>query len=145
MISAGNPRGALDDGVWHGVSNSCAPSILLVDDEEDILPEYQEFLEFEGFPALICADPRQAFRTVVDQREIALVVTDLRMASLDGATLIRKLRETLPEDRRIAFIILTGDASAQRDAQTLGVPILTKPVDPAAFVAAIKTALAATE
>ena len=117
------------------------PTILLVDDEEDILPEYQEFLEFEGFVALIATDSREAVRMVLEREDIGLVATDLRMAGLDGAELIRSLRAALPPERRVAFLILTGDASPRPDVQTLEVPILVKPVDPDAFVAAIRDAL----
>lgn len=92
---------------------SIAPQILLVDDEEDILPEYQEFLDLQGFPAGICSDPELAFTMVVNQPEIALVITDLRMAVLDGASLIRRLSASLPPERRLEFIILTGDATSQ--------------------------------
>ncbi len=124
------------------VSNSGPQTILLVDDEDDILPEYQEFLELEGFTAAISNDPEKAFLTVLQQSDIGLVITDLRMARLDGATLIRKLRAALPDDRKVGFIILTGDASAEFDPHSLGVPILIKPVDPDALVGAIRTALA---
>lgn len=124
------------------VSESGPQTILLVDDEDDILPEYQEFLELEGFTAIISNDPEQAFLTVLRQPDIGVVITDLRMARLDGATLIRKLRAALPDDRKVGFIILTGDASTEFDPQSLGVPILIKPVDPDALVGAIMTALA---
>jgi CheY-like chemotaxis protein len=115
------------------------PRILLVDDEEDMLPEYQELLEIEGLPAITCSDPALAFDMVIRRPEIALMVTDLRMAPLDGATLIRRLRKALPATRAIRFIILTGDLAEKID---LNVPVMFKPVDTDAFVAAIRDALA---
>lgn len=135
----------MHENIGLGASNSDTKSILLVDDEEAILPEYQEFLELEGYTALISTDPEQAFRSVMERPDIGLVITDLRMAKLDGATLIRKIRAALPIDRKVEFIILTGDASAQPDVESLGVPILIKPADTDELIAAIKIALAATK
>ena len=117
---------------------SNSPRILLVDDEEEMLPEYQELLELEGLPALTCSNPEQAFDMVINQPQIALVVTDLRMASLDGAGLIRKLRNALPVERSISFIIVTGDLMRRTD---LDVPVMIKPIDTDAFVALIRDVL----
>lgn len=119
------------------------PCILLVDDEEDILPEYQDFLQLEGLASLICADPEQAVEMVLAKASIKLVVTDLRMAKLDGASLIRMLRSTLPAGRRVDFIILTGDATSTVHKDIGDVPVFIKPADTDGLVAAIRSALAA--
>ena len=113
---------------------------ILVDDEEDILPEYQEMLELEGYGALVSADPEQAFRIVCERPEIQLVITDLRMARLDGAGLIRKLHTALP-DRKLRFIVITGDATVHHDPAEVGGPVLIKPVDRQRLIAAVSEAL----
>lgn len=113
---------------------------ILVDDEEDILPEYQEMLELAGYGALISSDPEQAFRTVCERPEIRLVITDLRMARLDGAGLIRKLRDALP-DRKLHFIVITGDATVHHDPAEVGGSVLLKPVDRTRLIAAVAQAL----
>lgn len=114
---------------------------ILVDDEEDVLPEYQELLELEGFETLVSSDPEEAFTTVCARSDIELVITDLQMVRLDGASLIRRLREALPE-RRLRFIVITGDATTQHDPDVVGGPVLLKPVDCGALVAAVEAALA---
>lgn len=117
------------------------PSAILVDDEEDILPEYQELLELEGYDALVSSDPEQAFHLVRSTPGIRLVITDLRMARLDGAGLIRKLREALPE-RDLRFIVITGDATVEHDPAEIGGPVLLKPVDRRQLIEAVAEALA---
>lgn len=121
------------------------PRILLVDDEEDILPEYQDFLEIQGLESTTCADPQKAVEMVLAQPDLRVVVTDLRMAQLDGASLIRALRSTLPVARRMDFIILTGDATLQISDDIADVPVFIKPADTDALVAAIRSALASTQ
>lgn len=122
-----------------------ATQILLVDDEEDILPEYQDFLELEGLESAICADPRQAFEMVLAQPELRVVITDFRMAHLDGASLIRALRSALPAIRHVNFIILTGDAALQLSDDIADVPVFIKPADTDALIAAIRSALASNQ
>lgn len=122
-----------------------ATQILLVDDEEDILPEYQDFLELEGLASAICAEPQKAVEMVLTQPNLRVVVTDLRMAQLDGASLIRALRSALPAARHVDFIILTGDAALQTSDDIADVPVFIKPADTDALVAAIRSALAANQ
>ena len=117
------------------------PLILLIDDEQDVLPEYQEFLEFAGFKAFTSADPVEAYERVLNTPEIGLVITDLRMAQIDGASMIRNLRAALPAERHVAFIILTGDASTQPGSDIADVPVFLKPADTDALIAAIRVAL----
>jgi len=116
------------------------PSAILVDDEEDILPEYQEMLELEGFDALVSSDPERAFHLVCATPSIKLVITDLRMARLDGAGLISKLREALPE-RNLRFIVITGDATVEHDPAEIGGSVLLKPVDRRQLIRAVSEAL----
>lgn len=120
---------------------SAGPPILLVDDEEEILPEYQDFLELEGFSSAICSDPLQAFEMVMDRPNIDLVITDLRMAKLDGASLIKRLRDALPPERHVDYIILTGDALSQVSDDIAHIPVFIKPADTDALIASIKSAL----
>lgn len=126
------------------VLEGAGPLILLVDDEEDILPEYQELFELEGLECAICTDPQKAVQMVMDQPRIAFVVTDLRMAGLDGAALIRRLRSELPANRHVDFIILTGDTSPLMGEDIAHIPVFTKPADTDAIIASIKDSLACT-
>lgn len=130
--SAGNP-----------VPDRGSATIMLVDDEPDILPEYQEFLELAGFTALTERDPERALHTVVERDDIGVVVTDLKMAKLDGASLIRSLKDLVPASRRIQFIVLTGDATLLSQSWGCDAPVLLKPVDFDALIAAIDSALLA--
>lgn len=116
-------------------------STILVDDEEDILPEYQEMLELAGFDSMATSSPEEAFQIVCSNPEIKLVVTDLRMARLDGASLIRQLKDALPE-RKLRFIVITGDATTVHDPALVGGPVLLKPVDRNCLIQSVSKALA---
>jgi DNA-binding response OmpR family regulator len=120
--------------------HSCS-SILLIDDEHEILPEYQEFFELAGFRTLTCADPVQGMAMVLETPDIAVVITDLRMAHLDGISMIKDLRASLPAGRVVHFMILTGDASSELCGDLADIPIFLKPADTDALVAAIRAVL----
>jgi len=124
------------------LSSTAASYVLLVDDEHDILPEYQEFFEDLGFATLTCSRPEQALALILDRADIAVVITDLRMANLDGVSLIRQARAALPADRSVAFMILTGDVSTQLEADIADIPIFVKPAETDQLVSPIETALA---
>ncbi len=112
--------------------------VLVVDDEIDILPEYQEFFESAGFTTYTCVCPLEAIKLVLHTPGVNVVITDLRMGKLDGASMIRELRATLPPERRVDFLILTGDATAQPVDDIADVPVFLKPADTDALVAAIR-------
>lgn len=113
---------------------------ILVDDEEEILPEYQEMLELEGIGSFVSSNPEEAFQIVLTNPEIVLVVTDLRMARLDGAGLISRLCAALPH-RGLRFIVITGDATTVQSPELVTGPVLLKPVDRRLLVEAVSTAL----
>lgn len=117
--------------------------VLLIDDEPDILPEYEEFLELHGFKVLTQANPEEALRMVKERAEIGVVVTDLKMAKLNGVSLIDNLRACLPQSRRVQFIILTGDPSLLARSEVSDAPVLLKPVDVDALIGTIDSALMA--
>jgi len=117
------------------------PEILVVDDEEELLDDTLEFLELQGFRAVACSDPHQAFQTVLDEPEIRLMITDLKMAKLDGLSLIRQTRAVLGAQRTVQFIILTG--AAEPDLAEFGesVRLLRKPADTETLIRFINKAL----
>lgn len=116
-------------------------SILLIDDESEILPEYQEFFELAGFRTFTCADPVQGMAMVLETPDIAVVITDLRMAHLDGISMIKNLRASLPAGRDVHFMILTGDASSELCDDLADIPVFLKPADTDALIAAIRAVL----
>lgn len=119
-----------------------AASIMLVDDETDILPEYQELMEAFGYSALTESDPEAALSTIVRTPEIKVLVTDLKMAKMDGIGLIDAVRSNVAPDRNIQFIVVSGDAARRSLLDDPDIPVLLKPLDLDAFLSAIRKAMA---
>lgn len=86
------------------VKMSSKLSVLVVDDDQDILEYLQDFLSAEGFEVTTLADPTQAVERIRDE-VFHLVVLDLMMPKVSGIDLLEQIRGV---DDDIAVIILTG-------------------------------------
>ena len=84
-------------------------SVLVVDDDPDILEYLQDFLSAEGFEVTTLADPTVAVERIRDE-VFHLVVLDLMMPKVSGMDLLQQIRAV---DDDIAVIILTGYPSLE--------------------------------
>jgi CheY-like chemotaxis protein len=106
------------------------PTVLVVDDEPDIVEELADDLRLEGYPVETASDGAEALARIAANPEIALLVADIRMPVMDGVTLIKKLREE-HGDRPIQVIFLTGHAGLDEAVEAIRLEafeFLTKPV-----------------
>ncbi|GAB4368916.1 MAG: hypothetical protein Kow0042_10360 [Calditrichia bacterium] len=102
--------------------------ILVVDDDSSSRLFLQKVLEKENYPITLCNDGVEALE-VLGRQYYDLVITDLKMESIDGIELLEKIKYIDPE---IAVIILTGHASIKTaiEALRLGASdYLIKPVN----------------
>ena len=122
---------------------SGASRVLVVDDEVAITEEAAEILTSEGFACDRASQSYTALEMVMDDPEIAVVVTDLKMPGMDGLEMIRKINETIPADRDLAVIVVTGYAGTAEAIEALrlgAMDFLIKPIDPDHLVHAVRRA-----
>lgn len=79
--------------------------ILIVDDEESIRKTLKSRLEREGYHVLIAVSAEEAEMQLSRERNISVVITDVRMPGKDGVTLLSEQKPLHPEKK---FIIMTG-------------------------------------
>jgi response regulator RpfG family c-di-GMP phosphodiesterase len=82
------------------------PKVLLVDDEESILNSLRRLLRSQPYDVILANSGAQALK-VMAQQPIDLVMTDARMPTMDGATLLAETHRLHPSTMRI---LLTGYA-----------------------------------
>lgn len=111
------------------VDTEPASEVLIIDDEIAALEEYVELFELLGLQVATESSPIAACERVLADAAIRVVITDLRMARLDGRTLIQSLRKSLRPERKVHFIMLTGMIDLVPDQRLEDVPVLAKPVD----------------
>jgi CheY-like chemotaxis protein len=83
------------------------PSILVVDDEADLLATYRRLLRRLGQPVIAAATRGEALE-VIRSRPLSLVITDVRLSDGDGLDVVRAARTT---GQPPPVIVVTGYAS----------------------------------
>ncbi|WP_152529094.1 HD domain-containing phosphohydrolase [Stutzerimonas azotifigens] len=88
------------------LENGPVATLLLVDDEENILNSLRRVLRHEPY-RLLLATSGEAALDVFEQQPVDLVISDARMPGMDGASLLATIQRRRPECLRI---LLTGYA-----------------------------------
>jgi DNA-binding NarL/FixJ family response regulator len=120
------------------------PSVLIVDDDPEVLKSLQIWLKNEGFKVLTASTRDQA-KEIVKQNNIAVCLADLRLKNDDGLRLGAELR-TL--DERLKVIIITGYPTYESaiDAMKNGVfDYISKSTDNDTILKKVRSAVAARE
>ena len=107
-------------------------SVLVVDDDPDILEYLQDFLQAEGFEVTTLSYPSVAVDRIRDE-VFHMVVLDLMMPKLSGLDLLHQIRGV---DDDIAVIILTGHPSLDTATASIQHEVsayIHKPFTPAEF------------
>jgi len=119
-----------------------AATVLVVDDEKDLVDLVKYHLEKEGLKCLEARDGETALQ-VARERTPDLVVLDLMLPGVDGLEVCRKLRKD-PKTSSIAIIMLT--AKAEEVDRIVGLEMgaddyMVKPFSPRELVARVKAVL----
>jgi DNA-binding NtrC family response regulator len=120
-------------------------TILLVDDEQDVLFSYSIMFRSAGFShVLTVADSREAL-SLIQQQTVDLTVLDLQMPYLGGYELLTLIREQHP---MIPVIIVTAANELEMAVACMklgAVDYFVKPVEKGRLVASARRALEARE
>jgi DNA-binding NtrC family response regulator len=90
-------------------------SILVVDDDKDVLQYLEDFLTHDGYRVTCISDPTQAVETL-RAGEFHVCVLDLMLPKLSGIDLLGQIRKL---DDDLAVIILTGYPSLETATKSI--------------------------
>ncbi|MBN1917754.1 MAG: PAS domain-containing protein [Verrucomicrobia bacterium] len=133
----------VEDKEEHTPSRGGTETVLLVEDQPDVLELGRETLEQAGYTVLTAADGAEAL-SIYEQRgtEIDLLVTDATMPRMTGTQLIHHVLMALRSDAKI--VLCSGHIVREDDRRTIeqaGGTILHKPFIPAQLLAAARHVL----
>src|SRR3989338_11568084 len=90
-------------------------SILIIDDDKNILKYLEDSLEEKGCAVLECTGGDEGVRLYENHKPF-LVLTDLRMTGMDGLSVIEKIRSL---DQKANVIMMTGYASVETAVEAM--------------------------
>jgi len=128
-VPGGDPLLVSDD-VPCEVPGLAGHTVLVIDDEPQVLQGMRRLLESHDCTVLLAESTRDALQAIaLSEREPSLILSDFRLRGEEtGQGAIEVLREGL--DRVIPAAIITGDTSPQRlrEITASGIDVLHKPV-----------------
>jgi len=119
--------------------------IIVIDDEPLVLRTIEKLLETEGYIVTPSESGKEAL-SIIDQEEIDLVISDVRMPVMNGVETISVMIERCKDKKKEAppFIFITGyaDEIANQKAQDLDpADFIHKPFNQVDFINSVKKAL----
>jgi CheY-like chemotaxis protein len=117
-------------------------TVLVVDDEVDILEVALAYLKDMGFTTLHAQDGASALSTIMQHKEIDLMITDMVMpGEINGAELGRRVRILRPHLKIIHSSGFPEEAAAEQNMPVIDGPMLRKPYQRAEFAAIVRTVM----
>ncbi len=110
-------------------TDDATPTLLLVDDEQNVINALSRLFRREGYRILTANSPAEAF-DLLAKNTVQVIVSDQRMPDMTGTEFFSRVRQLYPATMRI---VLTGytDIDSVKDAINRGAiyKFLTKPWD----------------
>lgn len=117
-------------------------TILIVDDEEDILASMKHILTTPALDVLTLSSPIEALnRLMLERQTISLLISDLTMAEMNGAELIHMAKTFKPD---LKVIVMSALERARLEQIVSGVEvdeIIQKPFVPEDIISAVNRVL----
>lgn len=118
--------------------------ILVIDDEKDICTLLEHFLKKKGYDCKAVDDETYGFN-LIKKNDYDLVITDLKLPTIDGIDLLQKIKELSP---RTKVIIITGYSDVRTAVKAIrygAFDYVSKPLYPDELLATVQKALASKE
>ena len=116
------------------------PRILVVDDERIVCESCQRILEDDGYEVEVALSGQEAFEKM-KENPFDIVITDLKMPTIDGMDVLKHCRKEYPE---AVIIMITGFSTVETavGAMKLGAfDYIPKPFNPDEVSIVVKKAL----
>lgn len=115
--------------------------VLIVEDEDAVRVFAARALKAKGYSVLEAADGERAIAQLADHPEVDVLVSDMVMPGMDGATLARLVRQTYPKIRVVLMSGYSEEIASDDLADSPDILFLAKPFSLDALAAKVAEAL----
>ena len=104
-------------------------SVLMVDDDREILEFYKNALEDYGIKDVDLANDGAEAWAMINNKPYYFVITDLRMPNMDGISLINKIKNDY-QGQEPTILVLSGDEELLHGVKRTfeSINIISKPI-----------------
>lgn len=116
-------------------------TILIVDDEVDLLQGLKRMIEAQLSARVLMADNGPDALDMIGKHPVDVVLTDIRMPTMDGMTLLRKIQKI---DNTITVLIMTAFGTVERAVEAIksgAFDLIQKPFEEDRLIHLIKNGL----
>jgi len=118
--------------------NATPRTVLVVDDDRQILGLVDKMLRPQGITVLSANRPSEALK-ICEEQAVDVLISDVVMPEMDGGRLAERFLKLRPEGR---VMLISGQAKAPSAAKLPNVRFLRKPFFPAVLVRELRELLA---
>ena len=123
-------------GLRSGVAKG-RPTLLIVDDEAQILSALKRSLRREGYEIVAVESAAAALR-ILDERCVDVILSDHKMPGMSGLQLLARAAEMRPDTVRMLITGWTHEIPAERLEEVGICALVTKPWDDAKLKATLR-------
>ena len=117
--------------------NTNRRTVLIVDDDPQILRLMEKMLRPHGVNILLAPRPSEALR-ICEQHPVHLIISDVIMPEIDGSKLAERVLKLHPEAR---VLLISGHDRGQHTPKSPRVHFLRKPFFPSVLIQILKELL----
>ena len=115
-------------------------TVLVVDDDPDLLEVLVIIFEGEGFKVFSAGDGGEAIN-LVKSKNIDVVVSDIRMPTVGGVELLKQIKQHNPHKPIVIFVTGFSDITEKQALEAGASAIFTKPFNKKTLLEKIKAEL----
>ncbi len=117
--------------------------LILVDDEDSLRDAIATFLTWHGIVVSSVSSAVEALAVLGKEPAVTVVLTDIRMAGLDGLGLAERIRGTRGEADAVEVVLMTGHGDIDTATQAIRIGVfdfLRKPMQPNEMLGVVRRA-----
>ncbi len=117
-------------------------TLLLIDDDPNLILLVKDYLEFRGYQVLTAANGREALK-IVEQESPDMIICDVMMPEMDGHAFVQEIRQNRRTDWiPIMFLSAKGQSQDRVKGLNTGADVyMVKPFEPEELVAQVESSL----